>query len=287
MPDPKKIWRHDELAQDLGEHLVRRTGRRAYLDLQLGPAGSPRPDVFTICHSYQSPEPLSYEIKISRSDFQSDVGSGKWRKYLNFSTGVFFAVPKGLIARDEIPADCGLIVRFEKVWRVAKRPAVRSIQIPQSVLLKIAFDSGHKRVWGEDPEPREINQWVLAAKIRRDLGDLVAKIVGDTMLAESDLIERKKQIEGARVIRDKIKAEAHSIEAQARAAGKADLERQHHELCDVLGIPGPSSKWAINAAIREARNRLSQSGEIAHLTAQIQAIKTALVSAESLREFKE
>ena len=66
---------------------------------------------------------MVYEAKISVADFRADVTAGKWQTYRPFSCGVVFAVPKGLIAKADIPPRCGLIVRGESGWRTVKGPS--------------------------------------------------------------------------------------------------------------------------------------------------------------------
>ena len=65
-------WQHDQLAEDLAAHL-KAPDRMVWLNMQLGPRGSPRPDVYTIYKSYVRPQPTAYEVKISREDFRSDI----------------------------------------------------------------------------------------------------------------------------------------------------------------------------------------------------------------------
>lgn len=72
---------HDELARSLADSL-RTDSVMTWTDLQMGPSHSARPDVYTLNKSYVSPCPTTYECKISRSDFLSDVTSGKWQAYL-------------------------------------------------------------------------------------------------------------------------------------------------------------------------------------------------------------
>lgn len=74
-------WAHDALASDLASHLAFTGGRVIFENMQLGPAGSPRPDVYTIPKVYSRFTPLAYEVKISVADFRSDVTSGKWQSY--------------------------------------------------------------------------------------------------------------------------------------------------------------------------------------------------------------
>jgi hypothetical protein len=51
-------------------------------------------------------EATGYEIKISRSDFKADH---KWEEYLKYCTRFLFACPSGLIKKDELPNDVGLV----------------------------------------------------------------------------------------------------------------------------------------------------------------------------------
>jgi hypothetical protein len=53
---------------------------------------------------------IGFEIKVSRSDFLHELKHPAKRKetYLDVD-GIFFATPKGLVAKAEVPADCGLI----------------------------------------------------------------------------------------------------------------------------------------------------------------------------------
>ena len=120
-------WGHDQLANDLAEHLAKQTDRIIWTDMQLGPSGSPRPDVYSIPKSYSGYKPIAYECKVSVSDFRSDITKGKWQSYLKYSSGVIFAVPKGLITKDDLPKGCGLIVRSENGWRMVKGPTLTPI----------------------------------------------------------------------------------------------------------------------------------------------------------------
>ena len=85
-------WKHNALAKDLADHLLGNPRRLAWLDIQLGPVHSPRPDVYTLDKSYVQPCPTAYEVKVSVQDFRSDVTSGKWQTYLNYAEAVYFCV---------------------------------------------------------------------------------------------------------------------------------------------------------------------------------------------------
>jgi len=114
-------WGHDQLANDLADHLFN-PNRMVWTDFIMGSAGNCRPDVFTLKKSFTNPDSRAYEIKVSTADFRSDITSGKWRKYLKYASCVTFCTPKGLVAKADIPAGCGLMVRGENGWSTVKAP---------------------------------------------------------------------------------------------------------------------------------------------------------------------
>lgn len=57
------------------------TARIVWKDMQLGPSGTARPDVYALPCSFSKFCPVVYEIKISVSDFRADVTAGKFTKY--------------------------------------------------------------------------------------------------------------------------------------------------------------------------------------------------------------
>jgi len=91
-----------------------------------------RVDLFAI-HVYPSKrnERVAFEIKISRDDFNRELRKPlkRWAGML-FSNRFFFAAPKGLIDRNEVPTECGLIevaggvahVVVKAPWRESMQP---------------------------------------------------------------------------------------------------------------------------------------------------------------------
>ena len=279
-------WKHDDLARDLALHLIHRTGRRAFLDMQLGPAGSPRPDVFTICHSYQSPEPISYECKVTRSDLMRDTASGKWAKYLKFSTGVVFAIPKGLATKDEIPRAAGLIVRSENVWRMARRPIFSPVQIPQFALFKIAFDSRRAEV-GREPSPRSATAWLVAEKLRAELGSEIAEILKDTVAA-------RDRIEDLKTYAKKLseKAESDRVAHQKflwrqQEAEKVNISADREALARLRGLDPGARIHELSAALAALRDRIDGTAEVRHLRAVLEDIGRALEKGRPIPHTKE
>ena len=53
---------------------------------------------------------IAYEIKVSRSDFLHELKHPEKRKQaLSVSNEFYFVTPKGLVKKEEIPPECGLI----------------------------------------------------------------------------------------------------------------------------------------------------------------------------------
>ena len=113
---------HNSLASRLAEHL-RKKGKMTWENLLFrNPkpwAGEEdrlwnevRPDVFACVPTLQAAKahPEIYEVKISRSDFLSDVAKpGKRAGYVDLAEAVYFCSPEGVIRADELPDGIGLV----------------------------------------------------------------------------------------------------------------------------------------------------------------------------------
>ena len=162
---------HDELAHNLAQHL-KAEDRMVWENVPAGPSGSVRPDVLVMRKSFTQPNPITYEVKVSLSDFRSDVTKAKWKAYLDFSYGVVFAVPKGLVTKNDLPDGCGLITyNGEGMWHTVKKPTLSPCTIDSNVLLKLLM-GGEKRMSQAKPiQPREFDRWKHNDTLRRKFGD--------------------------------------------------------------------------------------------------------------------
>jgi len=98
-----------------------------------------RADVLALKKTY-STRAVIYECKELRSDFLRDVRNGKFEGYLAFCHQLYFAVHSGLVKKEEVPEGCGLVVCTEnKGWHVVKAAQVRSVTLPQDLLLSLLF----------------------------------------------------------------------------------------------------------------------------------------------------
>lgn len=73
-------------------------------------------DFFAInCYPSKSFNRIAYEIKISRSDFLQELRDPeKMKPFMELSNEFYFVAPKGLISKEELPEDVGLVEVYRK-----------------------------------------------------------------------------------------------------------------------------------------------------------------------------
>ena len=180
---------HDELASNLAIHLMN-DQRMVWEDIPVGKVHSVRPDVLTIEKSYSNPNPISYEIKVSVSDFRSDVTKAKWKAYLDFSYGVIFCAPKGLIKKSDVPNGCGLMLFNGQSWHTVKKPTLHPTKLNDELLLKLLISGSQRETKKPIIKNRDFDQHVHHETLRNKFGrDFRSKIA---ML--DDFPEKKKEL---------------------------------------------------------------------------------------------
>lgn len=221
----------------------------AWCDLQLGPSGSPRPDVFTLFKSFVRPTPMAYECKVSISDFRADVTSGKWQSYLPFASGVYFACEAGLFSKADVPDGCGLIVLTNGNWRAAKKPTLRAVALPQDAWLKLLIDGVER----EGPRYR-VKTWSESTHLHRlsqQFGDVVGRTIRDRLAVDQEVEGRKYQAK-------RILSDAQRRAEEIRADATEHVEPLRKELCEVLGLPADADRWQIARGVNEIRDAIAE-----------------------------
>lgn len=269
-------WGHDQLQNDLAAHLSSVSDRMVWTNMQLGPSGSPRPDVYTAPKSYSKFLPIAYEIKISVADFRSDVTSGKWQSYLQYACGVIFAVPSGLITKDDLPKGCGLMVRGEEGWRTAKAPTLSPLtEFPRAAMIKLLID-GIDRAKHSPPNSRTVDAWKVDKAVRKQFGAEVALALSDRNCAERELRRQeaafKKHIESA-----KLNYEAErEARRQQYAKEEAQVSDMRASLCEAIGLRADASTWEIRSAIARVSSTLIKDAEIERMRAALKRASNSL-----------
>ena len=124
------------LAQWLSEQTPPRlTWENCTFDVPVNGCNVPtRPDVFSLATTLvvAKAAPIVHEIKVSRADFLCDVKDPTKRAaYFHLAPRVFYAVPFGLVSKEEVPLECGLVEQDKngKGW-IVKKPAPRKKDWP-------------------------------------------------------------------------------------------------------------------------------------------------------------
>jgi hypothetical protein len=99
-------------------------------------------DVITIKPSYTRFNLDIYEVKVTRSDFLSDIRKEKYKKYLPHCNRLYYAVLDGVAEKNEMPEDIGLIKRTQKGWSTIKSAKKRDVEFDKNMLLALAFSNG-------------------------------------------------------------------------------------------------------------------------------------------------
>lgn len=261
-----KKWGHDELQHDLASHLAT-DERMVWEDMQLGPSGSPRPDVYTMEKSYSSPKPRAYEIKISVSDFRSDTTGGKWQRYLDFASCVVFAVPAGLIQKADIPKGCGLIVRHADVWRTALKPTLSVPTYPREMMLKLLIDGVNRTHIGRKRE--YFSEYNAVQQLKKKFGERVTLCVSNLADAEQRLAQLRAITEAEREAQRVFAETAFKRARDNLEQEKADWQKHVAIAAAALGLPESTPFYEVQNALRTALKSMQESARIRELEEMI------------------
>lgn len=271
-------WTHDALMNDLAGYL-RGPDTMVWCDMQLGPSGSPRPDVFTLRKSYSKPMPTAFECKVSRSDLRSDTTSGKWQSYLAYAGSVTFAVPDGLCTVADIPTGCGLIVRKNEVWRYARRATIQNVRPPFDMCMKMLIDGVSRVSKPIDPRPRPAELWKENERVRKKFGEAVAKCARDLASAQmSALDEQALRSEAWKRVDREAAAHKEYLISQAKAQA-AEFEAIRIEICQWLELDADTSKYAVQRAISALRAECVADERVDAVETKLANARRALASA--------
>ncbi|MGA4275598.1 hypothetical protein ACI2VH_02820 [Ralstonia nicotianae] len=271
-------WTHDALQEDLAAHLRDRTQRLVWTNMQMGPSGSPRPDAYSLPFSFSRFTPIAYEVKISVADFRRDVTAGKWQSYLRYAAGVTFAAPAGLLTRTDLPEGCGLLLRSDAGWRVAKAPTLRPVDnLPLEAWIKLLIDGMAREAKRRFEEVQGEHHHI--AVIRERLGNEVADLLQDRQRARHRYEQETKRLKGAA---DTAYDRYHELFNKAQEQAERDavrVDRARCELALALGLPEDAPAHQIIIAAGTARRRLEADAEVERLQRLLDTVRKALTSA--------
>jgi hypothetical protein len=225
-----------------------------WTNTQLGPSGSPRPDVFTVNKSFSRFRTDCYEVKVSVSDLRHDVTSGKWQSYRKFGHAVWFAFPRGMAPLDLVPKECGVILRGEG-WRAARKPVAQVLDtLPRDAWLKLLMTDAET---SREPRPRSMHEWKAEEIARRRFGDQFAELLRDRARAEHKFESYTKALneQGEKLAQEIRERRDRAVEETKRQ--EAFLNSAMQELGAALGLEwGKVTANELTSAIRSMQRKI-------------------------------
>ena len=98
-----------------------------------------RIDAIAIKPAYSKLQVWGYEVKVSRGDFLQDE---KWHAYLEMCNSLYFVCPHGVIGKDEVPEQCGLmyVTKNGRILRTVKKAPYRPVKFRPEFFMGMIFN---------------------------------------------------------------------------------------------------------------------------------------------------
>lgn len=148
-------------------------------------------DAIAISKSWTRPRIRIYEVKVSRSDFRQD---GKWHLYKQYCHEFCFACPKGMIKKEELPDDVGLVYYNPEngAVRQVKKPLYRAVEYDANMLMYIIMNridsdrlpfyennrAEYARAYLQDKADKRYIGYTLRSKMAMEMQELRNEIDG-------------------------------------------------------------------------------------------------------------
>jgi len=162
-----------ELQLDLAEYL-RNCGLLTYTEIEVRGADG-RIDIVAIKpHQYSHKDIRGYEVKLTKDCFLRD---NKYENYLDVVNRFYFAAPKGILSKEDIPEGLGLIVRSENGWHVVKAPKRNNpAKLNADAVLSLLYRGYEETLKSRDLRDRIIAENNVALKDKaKNIGWEIAK----------------------------------------------------------------------------------------------------------------
>lgn len=279
----EKKWGHNELAHDLAGHLRQNTARICWEDMQLGPAGTCRPDVYAMAHSYSKFCPVVYEVKVSVSDFRADVTAGKYTKYFSYAGGVVFAVPDGLLKKSDIPEGCGLMIRKASGWHTLRGPTMRQLDnLPRDAWMKLLMDGMTRQAERTQIKSREPQAYFIDRRLMKKQGAEIAELVCRAWRSKDRL--KQEVIAQEQRLKEVLQEGEEELARRRKRREEAEerLNDAQRDLAQALGLEPDVSMYVLIRAIWDATRRLTGDEEIRRLRTVLSQIERSLTDGMKL-----
>jgi len=168
----------------------------------------PRMDGWAMRKSWANPSFIGYEVKVSRGDFVQDQ---KWRVYLKYCNQFYFVCPTGLIKKEELPNDTGLIYLSKTGSKlfIKKIAPHREVSIPVELFMYILMarteitasqftgyrGSENKLAWWKDWLAKKDENKIVGWNVSKKIQQLIEKRIDDVESKNAQLSEEISKLQ--------------------------------------------------------------------------------------------
>jgi len=178
-----------------------------------------RIDAIAIKPAYSKIQIWGYEIKVSRQDFVQDE---KWHQYLEMCNNLYFVCPHGVIKKDEVPADAGLIYVHKNGtgMRTVKKAPYRTVTYRPVYFLGMILNKLGLMDKSEFTREERIARVKRSMELEQDaltIGRMLRSSLAHELSATRERQERiEKKIKELEDVRDFLRSEGVIVDVSGR-----------------------------------------------------------------------
>lgn len=154
-------------------------------------------DAVAFNKSWANKKITGYEIKVSRSDFLNDA---KYLEYLPLVHSLYFVVPNGLVKKEEVPIEVGLIYYYPETGALLtkRHPLPRKIEISVDFLLYIIYSKmqSDRYPFFNNNRVEYFKEWLAEKESYRELGHGLSQKIKAELKRLNDELARANRFNG-------------------------------------------------------------------------------------------
>jgi len=200
-----------------------------------------RIDAIAMKISYSKMQLWGYEIKVNRRDFVQDE---KWHQYLEMCNSLYFVCPHGLINKDEVPKEAGLlyVTKTGGRLRTIKKAPYRTVAYRPEYFMGMIFNKCGVSHEQDDREHR-LQRAIKLASLEADCAQLGVRL-GSELAAKVqeqrwEQEELEREVERLKEVKEYLDEQGIIVDGRKRQyTGSAiqRLERRKQKALETSGL---------------------------------------------------
>lgn len=214
-------------------------------------------DGLAITKSYTQPCITGYEIKVSRGDFLQD---DKWHLYLQYCNKFYFVVPAGLIKKEELPDDVGLIYYYPEsgTLRSKKKALYRDIEEPVGIYKYIIYSRlDQDRLPFYESKADYAADYIADKAYKKIIGKTFGTKITKELQEANERLEKLKRVEESTKLLEQIRNVMYEHGIAKRTYKQEDVVK---ELDEALRSKCPKEVDEVRISLESAIRKLNSMG---------------------------